>query len=98
MKYKISHAKFHEGIFFPGFGDLGKALPSTSKTLNDLEMTFEDGVLEVSARGSTLLIPAPNIIAMFVSKTQTTPTPSGKVDKAPTVVTVNTKSGNIKSN
>lgn len=89
MRRPVKYAKFHEGIFIPGVGDLGKTLPSAVKTLPDLIMTLDGEVLEISARHQLILVPLPNVAFMQADLT------GEGVSSAPTTVKMNTKTGQV---
>lgn len=86
MRRPVKYAKFHEGIFIPGVGDLGKTLPSPMKTLPDLEMNLEDTVLEINTKHQTIYVPLANVAFMHADT-------SGEGAVAPAVVKVNTRTG-----
>lgn len=69
MKRTIKFASFHQSVFIPGLGELGKVLPSPAKRIADLRM-FTDGItLEVSANHHVMLIPLTNVVVMHVDDT-----------------------------
>ncbi len=68
MNRKVSYARFHAELFFPGTSELGIVLPPMRKTLTDLEMTaLPEGLLvKFSYKGlkKEVLIPHANIVNM----------------------------------
>lgn len=60
---KIKYLKLHSTVFIPGVGNLGDALPSPTKTVENLSMIHsENGVELVAGRLKvSAIIPWPNV-------------------------------------
>lgn len=68
---KVIHARFHQGVYVPGAGDLGNTLPPSSKNLENLAMTIDELGLLVTFtfRGFNVeaLVPSANIVIMTLA-------------------------------
>ncbi len=62
----VKYAKFHQGLFIPGFGTIGDTLPSASKSLK-LVMTYSADGLYVSVNGHEALVPPANVALVVFS-------------------------------
>lgn len=58
---KVNYLRTHQSVFMPGIGELGSAVPSSTKTIPGLQMTLvTEGVL-LEVDGSYGIVPYGNI-------------------------------------
>lgn len=65
---RVEYVRFHEGLFFPEFGNIGVVMPPPGKTLVGLEMYYDKTDLTVFFRGEEMAVPAANIAALKYTK------------------------------
>lgn len=61
---KISYVRFHEGLFFPEFGNIGVVMPPPNKTMAGLEMFYDKQDVTIFYRGKKIAVPAANVAAV----------------------------------
>lgn len=90
MNRRVTFARLHQNIHLPGAGELGNTLPPSSKTLNNLVMTFVDAGLVVKFSynriNSELLIPAANVAVASLAPEEAPVEDNSRYGFAPTLV------------